>query len=65
MTIAQRFLLFDERQARTAVPGRGRVSFAIARANDNANLFDACGKNLLDDDAEGRLGCAIPIDQRL
>ncbi len=65
MTVTERLLLFDELQSFAASACRSRVSFLVTGRDDDANLLDARGQNLLDDDAQRRLGGAIPVHQGL
>jgi len=61
----RRLLLLHEGQPAAVLARRGGVGRLVARADDDADLFDAGAQRLLDDDAEDRLFRAVAVDEGL
>ena len=58
-------LLFDKLEPLHLPTSRRRIGLLVSRANNHANLLDACGSNFVDQNAQCRFGDAVPIHQRL
>ncbi len=65
LAIAARAGLFDEDQQPRVVAGRFAIDRLAAAADDDADLFDAGGDDLFEDDLQGRLFHAVQIDEAL
>ncbi len=65
MTVAARFALFEELQAVAQRSRRRGIGRLVARTHHHANVLDAGGEHLLDQDAQRGLLHPVPIHQRL
>ncbi len=65
VTVTEGLLLLHEGQPAAVLARRGGVGRLVARADDDADLFDAGAQRLLDDDAEDRLFRAVAVDEGL
>jgi hypothetical protein len=61
---AQR-LLFDKLHPHRRILQRARVTFAVARRDDDGGFIDTRARNFLDNDTDGRLLRPIRIDEGL
>ena len=65
MTVAESLVLFDEPQTFPEMTRGCGVGVLVSRTDHHADCFDAGRKYLLDQDAQGGLGLAVAVHQRL
>ena len=65
VSVAERGGLFDELEFALPIAGGGGIAALVAGADDEANLVDAGAAGFFENDAQGRFGGAIAIDQGL